>query len=360
VHASPRGETGTPTSILTPRKSPIVLALGAALALALWLAPGAGAAGAAPKLMVLPPLQHPGSPVTVVGQGFPVSSTVQVQICGNNDLDGSTDCALGGALNVVATGEGQFEAPMIVTIPPKPCPCVLAALDFSLGTTPTASITILGAPTAAPAPATLVKLQVVSAAFEGAGPWTSWFGGGAARTLVLTVHNPNPVPYVRPSLILSFGPLAHAQSDEATALTLDSIAAGGSKTYRIPLTFPAFSVGDQRVAVLIGNAGFSRGFTVGTRVFPWGLLIVLLVLVELALFGVTGLFRERHRRRHDAEPSATPSGSGRTEAGSGDSSRRLLEPAAHPQLIGETASPTHRPSEPTSVPTTENEAHHLA
>jgi hypothetical protein len=146
---------------------------------------------------------------------------------------------------------------------------------------------------------------------------------------VLTVHNPNPVPYVQPSLILSFGTLAHAKTDEVTARTLDSIGAGDSRTYRIPLTFPAFAVGDQHVAVLIGNAGLSRGFTVGTRVYPWGLLIILLVLIEFALFGVTRLLRERHRRRHDAETSATPSGSELTEAGTGNTSRGRLEPSAH-------------------------------
>lgn len=294
----------------------------------LWQAPDSAAASAAAKLVLEPPIQRPGSSVTVIGQGFPASSAVQVEICGNDDLDGSTDCAVSDALEVVATGQGQFEASLVVTVPPKPCPCVAAALDFSLGTTPEAPITVLGAPTAAPTPTTLSKLQVVHAAFEGNGPWTSWFGAEAERTLVLTVHNPNAVPYVSPSLILSFGQPTVLRAHEATARTLGSIAVDGTKTFRIPLTFPAFSIGGQRVAGEIGNAAFSRRFTVATRIFPWGLVIALLVLLEFALFGITGFVRERYRRHHDAEAGAIATGSGEAEADStGNTERIELEPS---------------------------------
>lgn len=311
------------------RQTRFALAFVAAVAIASWLAPDAGAAGGPPKLVVQPPIQRPGSSVTVIGQGFPASSAVQVQICGNDDLDGSTDCAVGDSLEVVATGQGQFEATLVVAIPPKPCPCVAAALDFSLGTTPETPISVLGAPTAAPTPTALAKLQVVRAFVEGNGPWSSWFGAEAERTLVLTVHNPDPVPYVTPSLVLSLGAPTDLRADEATAHILGSISADGNRTFRIPLTFPAFSIGDQHVAGVIGNSGLSRRFTVATGVFPWGLLIALLVLLELSLFGITRFFRERFRRHHVDEAVAIAAGPDGSEADSPSNPIGTeLEPAA--------------------------------
>jgi hypothetical protein len=305
-----------------------VLAFAAAVAMASWLAPAAGAAGP-PKLVVQPPIQRPGSSATVIGQGFPPSSAVQVQICGNDDLDGSTDCAVGEALEVVATGQGQFEATLVVAIPPKPCPCVAAALDFSLSTTPETPISVLGAPIAAPTPTTLAKLQLVHASVEGNGPWSSWFGAEAERTLVLTVHNPNPVPYINPPLVLSLGGPTDLREDQATAHILGSISADGNRTFRIPLTFPAFSIGDQHVVGVIGSVGLSRRFTVASGVFPWGLLIALLVLLELALFGITKLFRERYRRHHVDEAVASAVGPDGSEADRPSNPIQTeLEPAA--------------------------------
>jgi hypothetical protein len=206
---------------------------------------------------------------------------------------------------------------------------VAAALDFSLGTTPEAPIIVLGAPTATPAPTTVARLQVVRASFEGNGPWSSWFGAGAERTLVLTVHNPNPVPYVNLSLLLSFGAPTDLRADEATAHILTSISSDGNRTFRIPLTLPAFSIGDQHVAGVIGNAGLSRRFTVATDVFPWGLLVALLILLELVLFGITGLLRERYRRHHVDEAVAIAVGTDGSEADSPSNPIRTeLEPAA--------------------------------
>lgn len=298
------------------------LALAIAVVTVPWPVGSASATVPSPKMIVQPPFQRPGSSVLIVGQGFPASSAVQLQICGNNDLDGSADCAVGNAAEVVATGQGQFAVPLIVTIPPKPCPCVVSALDFSLSSTPEAPITVLGAPIAAPTPTALATLQVVRASFEGNGPWTAWFGAEAKRTLVLTVHNPNAVPFVNPSLVLTLGPAANPRSDEATARILGSIAVDGNRTFRIPLTFPAFSMGEQHVAGVIGNAGLSRRITVSTSIFPWGLVIVLLVVLEFALFGITGFVRERHRRQGEIESAVTAPAPNRAAAESLRSRKR--------------------------------------
>jgi hypothetical protein len=314
-----------------------VLAVLSAGTLALPARAGAAAGAAPPRLVVQPPLQHPGSAVTVIGQGFPASSAVQVQICGNNDLDGSVDCAVGDALEVVATGAGQFQAPLVVAVPPKPCPCVVTALDFSVSSTPEAPIAVLGARVATPTPVAPRALHIVHASFEGDGPWTSWFGGGAARTLVVTVHNPNPVPYIQPSFVMSFGRSVGPRTDEITARTLPSVGAAQDRTYRIPITFPAFSVGDQHVAAVIGNAGLSRRFTVGTRIFPWGLALVLLVLAELLLFGLAGIFRERYRRRHGSVTSEGSDPTGGLTAGGEEEGRRFEDsPARELQSAGQT------------------------
>jgi hypothetical protein len=194
----------------------------------------------------------------------------------------------------------------------------VVALDFSTSASPTAPITILGAQTVSPAPTTLDKLQIVRASVEGYGPWTSWFAGGGARILVLTVYNPDSVPYVMPSLVLSAGTPADLRAHETTGRRLASIGAGRTTTYRVPLSFPAFSVGEQHVVGVIGNAGLTRTFAVQTRLFPWGLLVPALILLELVLLTITRFFRERWRRREALDE--TTSGRTRGKAACGEKS----------------------------------------
>ena len=147
-------------------------------------------------------------------------------------------------------------------------------------------------------------MQVLNAYLTGNGPWTAWFGAPPKRTLVLTVRNPNNGPYVNPPLVLAIGNAGDTTTHEATTQNLSTIGADATKTYQIPVSFPAVSVGEHQVVGIVGNAGLSKSFKVQTWLFPWGLLVVILIVLELLLLAITRYFRERRRRKEEAEGAA--------------------------------------------------------
>jgi hypothetical protein len=246
----------------------------------------------------------PGSTATVSGENFPPDTNVQVQICGNEALDGSDDCDPSTAQEVSVTPQGRFQVPLSVTIPPKPCPCVVMALDFSLTITPTTPFDVIGAPTGSTSPLRIHSLQILSAALQGDGPWTSWFGAPPKRNLVLTVHNPNDVPYTFPPLVLAIGQSKDTTTQEATNQRLATIPAHRTQTYVIQVSFPAVSVGEHQVFGVLGNPGFSTHFLVKTWLFPWGLALVVLVVLEIIALLITRAFRESRRRKDALEVAA--------------------------------------------------------
>ena len=271
----------------------------AALAGVLALVLPASQSGAAPHPLVVvqPTVQSPGSSVKVIGQNLPPNTNVQVQICGNDALNGSGDCALSTAQEVTTSNEGLFQTSLIVSIPPKPCPCVVLLLDFSTPVTPMAPIDIIGAPFKSPSATNVQKLQIVNAYLTGSGPWSSWFGAPPQRTLVISIRNPNAAPYADPPLQLSVGAQADTTSNRVTTYRLSTIGPHQTKTYEVRVTFPAFSIGEHEVVGTVGGVGLSRTLVVNTWLFPWGLLVVLVVLIEVVLLSLTRFIRERRRRR---------------------------------------------------------------
>jgi hypothetical protein len=270
----------------------LVMALGGLLA----PTPASGATSSA-AISVQPDSGAPGITVTVKGTNFPPSTDVQVQICGNQALDGSGDCDLTTSQEASTTPKGLIQLQLAVTTPPKPCPCVVMALDFSLSITPTTPFDVIGAPVVAPSTTKLHSLQLVSASLQGDGPWTSWFGAPPQRELIVTVRNPNPTPYAFPPLVLSVGQSRDTTTREATSQRLATIPPLKTQTYEIPVSFPAVSVGEHQVIGVLGNPGFSTHFEVKTWLFPWGLAVVVLIVLEIIALLITRAFRERRRRR---------------------------------------------------------------
>jgi hypothetical protein len=242
--------------------------------------------------------------VKVTGSNFPPSTNVQVQICGNQALDGSGDCDLSTSQEVATTPKGLFQLQLSVALPPKPCPCVVMAIDFSLSITPTTPFDVIGAPVATPNSSRLRPLQLVGAALQGDGPWTSWFGAPPQREVIVTVHNPNSSPYLFPPLVLTVGQSKDTTTREATTQRLATIGPFKTQTYEIPVSFPAVSVGEHQVVGVLGNAGYSTRFEVKTWLFPWGLAMVVLIVLEIIALLITRGFRERRRRKEALEIAA--------------------------------------------------------
>jgi hypothetical protein len=266
--------------------------------------PSGAASGPRPSIIVSPGVANPNEVVTVTGRNFPPDSDIQTQVCGNNAVNGSADCVQSTSQEVSTTKSGLFSMQLVVTIPAKPCPCVVMALDFSSSVTPTTPITINGAPVATPKGTTIQKLQVLDAHLTGNGPWTAWFGAPPKRTLVFTVRNPNSAAYVNPPLILAIGNAGDTTTHEATTQNLSTIGPNATKTYEIPVSFPAVSIGEHQVVGIVGNAGLSKAFKVQTWLFPWGLLVVILIVLEILLLLTTRYFRERRRRKEEAQGAA--------------------------------------------------------
>jgi hypothetical protein len=265
---------------------------------ALALSGPVSAATSGASVSVNPEGGTPGATVTVSGVNFPPSTNVQVQICGNEALDGSADCDLTTSQEVAITPHGQFSLQMDVTVPPKPCPCVVMALDFSLTITPTTPFDVIGAPVSPLKTLKIHSLNLISAALQRDGPWTSWFGTSPQRTLVITVHNPNSLPYVFPPLVLAVGQNSDTTTKEATNQKLETIEPGKTQTYDIPISFPAVSIGEHQVSGILGNPGFTTRFEVKTWLFPWGLLAVALIVLQIIALLITRAIRERRRRKN--------------------------------------------------------------
>jgi len=271
----------------------------------LWAAPASAApkAGSSPVMQDYPGAAKPGESITVSGAGFPPDTNVQTQVCGNEALDGSADCVLSTAQEVSTTPKGKFTMALTVTIPPTPCPCVVLAIDDAMSATPTVPITIIGGKNAPPRKVALKDLKILSAQLEGDGSVASWFGAPPGRTLVITVQNPNASPYQNPPLILSIGEQTNTTTEEATTQPLATIGGEQTVTYRVPVSFPALSIGQHQIVGVLGNAGLSRSFEVKTWLFPWGLLVVALILLEVIALTITRAVRRRRRRREaDAAP----------------------------------------------------------
>jgi hypothetical protein len=181
----------------------------------------------------------------------------------------------------------------LVTIPKKPCPCVVMAIDYSLTVTPTTPIDVIGAPVAVPTTSEEHPLKIVRASLRGHSQWTWWFGTSSQRTLVLTVHNPNRLPYAFPPLAVVVG-----QSwNTAARQSLVSIGPYRTRTYDVPVSFPALSFGEQQLNGALGSPGDTTKFAVAIWVFPWGLFLLLLIVVLVIALWVSRAIRRRRRDR---------------------------------------------------------------
>jgi hypothetical protein len=257
---------------------------------------GTPVGAATPEVVVSPGSVQPGQSVLVHGYGFPPTIDLGAQVCGNDALDGSADCALSSSQEIATTSFGQFELSMVVALPPVPCPCVVYITSGSLDITPTGPITIVGAPTAplrkGETAAVTRPLEVRGVGLSGWGPWTAWFGASPERTMTLRVHNPNTAPYEQPPLVLRVG-RPGSQGSVVSTRDVGTLAAGETKTITVPVTLSPLSFGTEQVHGTVGFTGYTGTFSDDTVVVPWGLIAVALVLIQVILLAI----RNRVRRR---------------------------------------------------------------
>lgn len=274
-----------------PRRIALALAAGAAL-LAL-ASPTAAGADTRPSITLSAGSAAPGTQVIVAGDGFPAHSVIRLQICGNAATRGSVDCDQESSSNLAPSDAGGFRIPIPVVAPPTTCPCVVQATSTALDTPITVPLVVVGVGVG-PIQQVVVSqtpLKVVSAKLSGWGPLTAWFGAAPQRTLVLTLRNPTADGIDIPPFTLTRG--HHSPDTIVRSIELGTLAAGETRTYRLPLRFDVVAIGNLSVGGDVGVPGRSASFTAGSWAVPWGLVVLAIVAVQLVLLGV----RDRARRR---------------------------------------------------------------
>ena len=261
------------------------------------ICPLPSAAAAAPHLVVSPSVAVPGGTVQVEVSGLIPNQNYQLQICGNDAARGSVDCSLMNAVSWVSTPSGTISTPILVVLPPSPCPCVVAAISPNAGPNVKGPISITGAPQeTVTAPPAQPKVVVVDVALSGSTQPKEWLGFAASRTLVLTVRNSGAAPAANLFLTASIG------SAPAAVPTLPGLAPGQVRTYRIGVTFPAFTVGNSVLSGHVGVVGWPlTPFHVSLSRYPWGWLIIALIVLQLILLAFRNLARRRVQKNDDRE-----------------------------------------------------------
>jgi hypothetical protein len=262
--------------------------------------PPSSAASQAPTLAVTPAAAPVGKTVVVEGRGFPSQTyDVQVQVCGNLGLNGTADCDPAGVRTSFAVA-GGFALNLPVTMPPKPCPCAIVAFSSVLSDVVEVPFSVIGAPEAAPAPAPPAfeqkTLRLENAKLEGNGGWQSWFGASTTRDLVFTVYNAGTAPVDDPPLVLTAG-TGHDPEGVVTPPRVGRLEPGARRTVHATIPIETLSVGSYTVKGRIGNSGADETFRARTSTYPWGLLVLAILMLLVVVLWIRNALRRLAARR---------------------------------------------------------------
>jgi hypothetical protein len=246
--------------------------------------------------------------VVVEGRGFPSQTyNVQVEVCGNQALNGTADCNSPTARTTFTDAAGSFSLDLVVAMPPKPCPCVVVAFAPALSDLVTVPFAVIGAPEAAPAappPAFAQKtLKVEGARLEGNRDWQTWFGASTTRDLVFTVYNTGTAPVDDPPLVLTAGK-GNNPGGVVTSPRVGHIEPGARRVVRAAVPFEPLSFGRYTVKGRIGNTGAEETFRVHTSTYPWGLFALVIVVLQIILLGMRNVLRRRVAAREARKQAA--------------------------------------------------------
>jgi hypothetical protein len=253
------------------------------------------AAATTPTLQLSTTALVPGETTTFEGAGWKPNTVFQASVCGARAVNGSEDCDVTSSMTFAANLNGVISAALVVVVPPKPCPCVVLVTGPQNENRRTFPVTIAGVPySAVTAQPSVSRVVVERASLTGSVSPRQWFGLAVSRTLVLTLMNTGAAPTQSLHIYASLGltPVASRH--------LAGLSPGRQRTYQIRVRIPALSVGrltiTGRVTNGVGNIDVVK---VPATFFPFGLLIVLLILIQLVLL----LIRNAVRRRSDARSS---------------------------------------------------------
>jgi len=236
---------------------------------------------------------YPGTQTQVVGTGWPANAPIQVTTCGNNALNGSPDCTTFTGNSEVTDSKGNFQFRTIFGKPPRPCPCVLHAFSPNLSQPNNFPIELLGHPIATPTKDGFSRSARLDVAVSGSGPFLSWFGFPAERTLDATITNTGTSPMLNPPAYLYLG----KGQDPTTLLnspSVGSINPGQTVKVSLPFELPAMSFGSYTVKFDIPGMDLPVATSTTTSTYPWLLFIVVWLVIQIPLLGL-------HRKKDDED-----------------------------------------------------------
>ena len=247
----------------------------------------------------------PGQLVNVSGSGWaPIGDVVTIQICGQNARNLTADCDESNTYSAAIREGGTFSGALIVRLPKTPCPCAFFVTDVS-GQSAKIPLRIVGAPVALIPPDSSGGVELTATISTPVSVW-SWFGGPKPADVEVRLTNSTGATLPTPVLSVTVGRGTHP-TWLAAGRSLQPIPAGVSRRIEIPITIPAVTFGHYTVRVQVATGSGNVATTAQTTSWPWGLLGLLIVIVDLILFAVAGMVRRARRRREpNPEPSDDP------------------------------------------------------
>ncbi len=260
--------------------------------------PPPSAPAQAQELVATPAIGPVGTETLVQLRGWPAGATVQVSTCGNNALNGNADCDNAGSISATTSADGTFTGKATFSKPPKPCPCVMHAFSAQSGQVNNFPIELTGYPTAPVVVETGTRALDIRSEVEGGGPLASWFGGAAARELILTLTNTGTLPLENPPTTVTLGK-GQDPTELLTLPRLGSIAPGQTTEVRIPFELPAWSFGSYTVKTTVAGLDQPTAARGSASTYPWFLLVIGWLLLQIPLLGLN---KKRRPEEGDTDP----------------------------------------------------------
>ena len=230
--------------------------------------------------------------------GWPATTQVQAVVCGDLAIGGSSTCAPRSSVLGYVNDDGLVEMNLVVSAPPKPCPCVIRLSSYN-GPVVAVDIpfVVSGHPVGTPPTPTLPSslLTVTDVDLQGDTSLLSWFGAAPQKQLVITVRNDGDAVALDPEVTVGVG---KSDNLDAQPVVLDelSLDPGATETVTVDVTLPFAAFGDYRI---VGQVGSSDAGTYSTTwsSYPWGLVALNVLGALLLAWGIRRRLDARRRRR---------------------------------------------------------------
>ncbi len=289
-----------------------------------------------PSMTVSPVSISAGDKVTVRGQGWPEGQLVDLSICGNGGDGGSANCNRSGAATIGVGSDGEFGATILGVIPPVACPCVVRGVAGVY--TATQPLEVVGAPLRT-APEAIAVPVVASVVVTGSGPPAAWFGGSPERDVVVGITNPSAGVVKGLKVELRWG---DEGSEQSTVIPLgEDLPARTTTQVTTTITLGALTWGDVEVRARVVTTGDPTWVSASTSSYPWGLILIAFVLLQVVVIVIV---RRNRRRRREREAEQAAMDDGEVVDGSGAAS--LAEPGAD----ADSSPPVTADGDPSDVP----------